>query len=170
MIDEASASVLGFTELSCGEGDSQLAMKDGSPGPDDLDGIELQAAHDVRVLVVDDHAFFRGVLRDLVCATPGFALIGEAACGEEALTASDALAPQFVVMDVRMPGLGGIEAARAMVTRDPGLVVLLISAQELPELALTGLSGPGVSLTHKRNLRGALLHEVWAGREGVASS
>jgi two-component system, NarL family, invasion response regulator UvrY len=168
MIDEASASVFGFSELSCGEGDSQLAMNHGSPGPDDLDGIELQGERDVRVLVVDDHAFFRSVLRDLVCATPGFTLIGEAACGEEALTASDALAPQFVLMDVRMPGLSGIEAARAMVTRDPRLVVLLISAQELPELALTGLSGPGVSLTHKRNLRSALLREVWAGREGVA--
>jgi len=81
----------------------------------------------VGVLVVDDQEVFRGVLRDLVIATPGLELVGEAASGEAALEAVDALSPQMVIMDKRMPGMGGIEASRLVTARDPDLVVLLFS-------------------------------------------
>jgi two-component system, NarL family, invasion response regulator UvrY len=142
-------------------------MNQRSTGLDDLDVTSLRWQHEVRVLVVDDHAVFRGILRDLVAATPGFIVVGEAACGEEALAASDALSPEFVLMDVRMPRVGGVEAARRMMERDPHLVVLLVSAQELPDLPLAGLSGSGMSFAHKWDLRGALLQEIWEGRSGV---
>jgi DNA-binding NarL/FixJ family response regulator len=115
------------------------------------------------VLVVDDHAVFRGVLRDLVAATPGFTVVGEAACGREAVAASDALAVDFVVMDVRMPGVGGVEAARRMIERSPNLLVLLVSAEELPDPALTGVSGQCISVAQKWELRGALLQDLWEG-------
>ena len=63
--------------------------------------------HDpVGVLVVDDQQVFRGVLRELVAATAGMTLLGEAASGEQALDAVDELAPQLVIMDKRMPGDG----------------------------------------------------------------
>ena len=81
----------------------------------------------VQVLVVDDQARFRSVLSELVAGADGMALSGEAASGEEALEAADRLAPQLVVMDVRMPGMSGIEATRRLVAEHPDTVVLLVS-------------------------------------------
>jgi DNA-binding NarL/FixJ family response regulator len=121
----------------------------------------------VRVLVVDDQESFRGVLCELVSATPGFRVVGEAASGEDALPATDALSPQFVLMDVRMPGCGGIEAARALRKRHPGLVVLLVSAQGLPELHAGAFSDAAVSFVSKRDLRGPVLREIWESGRGV---
>jgi DNA-binding NarL/FixJ family response regulator len=119
-------------------------------------------------LVVDDHEFFRSVLCDLVSATPGFRVVGEATCGEDALAATDALTPEFVLMDVRMPGCGGIEAARLLTQRHPGLVVLLISAQELPAFAAGEFSGAAVSFVSKRELGGVVLRQTWESHEAGA--
>jgi len=124
----------------------------------------LHSEADVRVLIVDDQEFFRGVLRELIAATPGFTLVGEAASGEEALSATDELRAEFVVMDIRMPGMGGIEAARALVERHSDRVVLLVSAQALPEIVLTGPAGQAVSFMHKEDLRCSVLREVWEKR------
>src|SRR5690242_8505544 len=82
----------------------------------------------VQVLVVDDQAVFRAVLRDLVNSLDGMAVAAEAASGEEALEAAGRLRPQLVVMDVRMPGMDGIDATRRLVDAHPGTVVLLVSA------------------------------------------
>jgi two-component system, NarL family, invasion response regulator UvrY len=67
---------------------------------------------EIRVLTVDDQDVFRSVLRDVIEVTPGFRLIGEADSGEAALEAVQEVRPQLVLVDVRMPGIGGIEAAR----------------------------------------------------------
>src|SRR5580704_4002180 len=56
-----------------------------------------------RVLVVDDQKVFRDVLRAVVEATPRLRLVGEAACAEDGLLALDALSPEFVILDIRMP-------------------------------------------------------------------
>ncbi len=136
-----------------------------SAEPDDPERSPLGRVGDVRVLVVDDQDFFRGVLCELVSATSGFTVVGKATCGEEALNAADSLSPEFVLMDVRMPGLGGIETARVMMERDPHLVVLLVSAQELPELPHAAFAGPAVSFAHKRDLRDSVLRKAWDGRD-----
>ena len=57
------------------------------------------------VVVVDDQEVFRKALRDLVAATPELVLVGEAQSGEGALAAVEALSPQLVIMDNRMPGM-----------------------------------------------------------------
>jgi DNA-binding NarL/FixJ family response regulator len=87
-------------------------------------------ASGVRILAVDDHPVVREALRDLIAATPDFVLVGLACSGEEALRDVARLSPQLVVMDVVMPGIGGIEAARTMVSRDPSVAVLLISVDD----------------------------------------
>ena len=74
---------------------------------------------DVRVLTVDDQAVFRGIAREVIDATPGFESVGEAASGEEALEAVAELEPQLVLLDVRMPGLDGIEVARRLHATHP---------------------------------------------------
>jgi CheY-like chemotaxis protein len=123
---------------------------------------------DVRVLIVDDQDAFRSVLRELVSATAGFALVREAVSGEDALAAVAELFIEFVVMDVRMPGLGGLAAARALLARRPGLVLLLASAQPLSTPLPTYPSGQEVSFISKERIRPAVLRDVWHA-QGTAS-
>lgn len=113
----------------------------------------------VSVLVVDDHAYFRDVLRDVVAATPGMTLAGEAASGEEAVDVVAALAPRLVIMDKRMQGIGGVEAARRITAQRPGIVVILVSVEE-PRRDLLAASG-AVAFLNKRKLSPAALTALW---------
>jgi DNA-binding NarL/FixJ family response regulator len=126
---------------------------------------------DVRVLVVDDHTYFRGVMGELVAATPGFALVGDATSGEEALAVTLELSPDLVLMDIRMPGAGGLATARLMAKRHPHVVILLVSAFDRDDVA-EELSEMAVSFAPKRELRASVLREVWArateARKGVS--
>jgi DNA-binding NarL/FixJ family response regulator len=79
-----------------------------------------------RVLVVDDHAGCRQALGELVEAA-GFELVGKADSGEAACAAAAALDPDLVLLDVRMPGMGGRAAAAAIAALHPGTVVVLVS-------------------------------------------
>src|SRR6201989_1203420 len=65
----------------------------------------------IRVLTVDDQAVFRRVARDVIEASPGFESVGQAGSGEHALRIVEELAPDLVLLDVRMPGMSGIEVA-----------------------------------------------------------
>jgi DNA-binding NarL/FixJ family response regulator len=113
----------------------------------------------VTVFVVDDQESFRGALRDLVAATEGFTLVGEAASGEAALDAVAELSPNMVILDKRMPGMGGIEAARVLTARHPDVVVVLASVEEMgPELP--GSCG-ATAVVRKQQLSTKLLREVW---------
>ncbi len=74
----------------------------------------------VRVVVVDDHALFRRGLENVLSGEPDLEVVGEAGDGLEALDVCAALAPDVVLMDVRMPGASGIEAARKIHEARPG--------------------------------------------------
>jgi DNA-binding NarL/FixJ family response regulator len=116
---------------------------------------------DVATLVVDDHATFRETLRDLVAAAGGFVLVGDACSGEEAVSAVDRLSPRLVLMDVVMPGIGGIVATRMILNRHPELVVVLISVDD-PGLhpGATAL-GSAVACARKQDLRPEGLSQLW---------
>jgi DNA-binding NarL/FixJ family response regulator len=116
---------------------------------------------DVKIFVVDDHEVFRDVLRDLIAAAPGFLLVGEACSGEEATRAVDLLSPQLVLMDVAMPGIGGVAAARQIVSRYPDIAVVLISVDD-PSLnpGVVAL-GSAVACARKQDLRPWKLRELW---------
>jgi len=86
----------------------------------------------VRVLIVDDQPTYRAVAREVVQATPGFEVIGEAASGEESLQLSSQFLPDLVLMDVNLPGIDGMEATR-LITNSSKAVVFLISTYDSVE-------------------------------------
>ena len=84
----------------------------------------------VRVLVVDDHEAFRMAAAAVVSATDGFQVVGSAASGEASLVAVDELQPDLVLMDIHLPGIDGVESARQILQRQPGIRVLLLSSYD----------------------------------------
>ncbi len=93
---------------------------------------------EVSVLVVDDQQAFRQAMATVVAATDGFALAGSAASGEEAVALARALHPRLVLMDVHLPGIDGLEAARRLCAAGNAPVVVLLSTYEEDELELAG--------------------------------
>jgi two-component system invasion response regulator UvrY len=116
---------------------------------------------DVRVLTVDDQEMFRRVAEDVIIATDGFVVAGEAASGEEALDAVERLAPQLVLCDVRMPGIDGIELARRLAATHPEMVVVLISLAEGADLPSAMQLGEAVPLVRKQDFGPVLLRRLW---------
>jgi pilus assembly protein CpaE len=115
----------------------------------------------VRVLVVDDRAPFRIAAAAVLARTPGFVRVGEAASGEEAVALAAALRPDLVLMDVRLPGITGVEAAAQVVARAPDTVVVLCSTYARADLPFP-IDAPGVAgYLHKEELRPAALRELW---------
>jgi DNA-binding NarL/FixJ family response regulator len=92
---------------------------------------EHVAADTLRVLIVDDHDLFRNGLRNLL-EGEGVQIVGEAAAGQEAVRIVREVAPDVVVMDLNMPGMGGVEATRHITSIAPltRVLVLTISDQD----------------------------------------
>jgi DNA-binding NarL/FixJ family response regulator len=123
-------------------------------------GSDHSATTSVRVLTVDDQELFRGVARDVIDATPGFEAIGEAASGEEGLEAVERLSPELVLLDVRMPGMDGIEVARRLTATHPETVVVLISIEERIDVPSAAQLG-SVPLVRKQDFGPRLLRRLW---------
>lgn len=81
----------------------------------------------IRVLIVDDHLVVRHGIAQLLATAPDVAIVGEAENGEEALLLCQKLHPDIVLMDVRMPGMGGLAAAEAFRRFHPGARVIGLS-------------------------------------------
>jgi DNA-binding NarL/FixJ family response regulator len=121
-----------------------------------------ELAGPVRVLIVDDGPFFQEVARELIDATPGFECAGAACSGEEGVEAADRLRPDLVLMDVRMPGIGGPEAARRISARGNPAVVVLVSADDSLAEALRDDAVP--EIVPKATLCRSLLTRLWEER------
>jgi DNA-binding NarL/FixJ family response regulator len=91
--------------------------------------VERQGQDSLRVLIVDDHDLFRSGLRNLL-EEEGVNIIGEAAAGQEALQIVRELAPDVVVMDLNMPGMGGVEATRHISSIAPLTRVLMLTISD----------------------------------------
>jgi DNA-binding NarL/FixJ family response regulator len=117
----------------------------------------------VRVLTVDDQPVFLEAARALIASTPGFTLAGEACSGLEAIDAAARLEPDMVLLDVRMPGLDGIETARRLSSAHPLTVVVLVSGHDVADVETLAEASGAVALVVKERLRPRLLRELWAG-------
>lgn len=93
----------------------------------------------IRLLLVDDQRLMREGLRTLLELEDGFAVVGEAADGEAAQAAYDALRPDVVLMDIRMPVMDGVEATRRLRARWPDAHVIILTTFDDDEYVFEGL-------------------------------
>ena len=93
----------------------------------------------IRVLLVDDQALLRKGFRMILEEEPGIEVVGEAADGDEAVALTNELRPDVVLMDVRMPGMDGIEATSRIVRNNSTAKVLILTTFDLDEYAFAGL-------------------------------
>lgn len=93
----------------------------------------------VRVVIADDQALVRGGFRMILDATDDVDVVGEAADGAEAVARVAELAPDVVLMDVRMPDVDGIEATRRIVASDSGARIVILTTYDADEYVLAAL-------------------------------
>jgi two-component system, NarL family, invasion response regulator UvrY len=114
----------------------------------------------IRILLADDHAVVRTGFRLLLQARVDIVVAGEAESGEAACQRYIELSPDVVVMDIAMPGMGGIEALRRIRAHDPQARVLALSAHDDPMHARRALREGALGFLSKRSAPEALLEAV----------
>lgn len=115
----------------------------------------------VGVLIVDDHEAFRNAARQVVERTAGFVLLGEASRGEDALELAAGLDPNLIVLDIRMPGIGGIETARRLHAVHPAAAIVLVSTESYDEMPARISSCGAAAFLRKEAFGAASLRALW---------
>jgi DNA-binding NarL/FixJ family response regulator len=123
----------------------------------------LHAEHEVKVLVVDDQDPFRRAMAAVVEATDGFAVVGAVASGEESLEAVRVMRPDLVLMDVNLPGMGGVDATRVISALEPSPVVVLLSTYDEDEFDQAGCGA--AAYISKSAFSPERLIDAWAGAQ-----
>lgn len=93
----------------------------------------------IRVLIADDHPFYREGVRTMLNAEPDIEIAGEASSGEEAIAQAESLQPDVILMDLKMPGIQGIEATRQIMHSRPHIAVLVITMFEADETVFAAM-------------------------------
>jgi DNA-binding NarL/FixJ family response regulator len=121
-----------------------------------------------RVVLADDHPLFREGVASLIGRTDDMALVGEVATGEEAVRLADELLPDVVLMDLKMPGMGGTEATRRIVGHNPHIGVIVLTMFEDEESVFAALKAGARGYVLKDADRGMLLEAIRAVARGEA--
>jgi two-component system, NarL family, invasion response regulator UvrY len=143
-----------------------LARPTGEPAGATLRSMKPQP---VPVLVVDDLASFRRAAAAVIAVTNGFVLAGEAGSGEEAIALLEERPVGLVLLDINMPGMGGLQAAEQIRRRFPDVMVVLLSVLHLDDLPPEALSS-GVRCCHKDRFGPDELEALWAGGNSAPTS
>lgn len=127
----------------------------------------------VRLVMADDHEVTRAGFISLLAGHPEFDVVGQASDGQEALQLCEALRPDIVILDVRMPILNGLGAARLLQQRMPGLKVVIFTMDDSPdhlEAAIAaGAAGYLLKDASREEVIGAL-RQVAAGEDALDSA
>lgn len=125
-------------------------------------------AEPVRILIADDHEIVRDGLRLLLEDEADFVVIGEAGDGVEAVRLTGELQPQVVLMDLRMPGLGGLEAIEQIRAQWPAVAVVILTTYNEDELMVRGLRAGARGYLLKDTRRQTLFDTLRAAARGEA--
>ena len=116
----------------------------------------------VQVLICDDQEAFRSAARQVVNATHGFEVVGEAQTGEESILAAGHLHPDLVLMDFQLPGIDGLEASRRIRAAHPEVAVLLLSTYDAEDFAPRIAGSGAIAFISKAAFGPERLTEAWA--------
>lgn len=122
--------------------------------------MKRHAAASVGVMVVDHQTAFRRAARGVINAA-GFRPLADAGSGAEALRNADHERPDLVLIEVYMPEMDGFEVARRLTSAHPATVVVLVSLEDLADLADEVAACGAVAFLHKRDLLPATLQALW---------
>jgi CheY-like chemotaxis protein len=120
----------------------------------------------IRVLIVDDHAAVRAGLADLMGATGGMVVVGEAVDGYEALALAAELRPDVVLMDVSMPNMSGLEAAHVLTQQQRSVRVLMHSADARGSVVRAAHDAGAVGFLVKGSSTSDIIGAIWAAKAG----
>src|SRR6266568_2856895 len=119
----------------------------------------------IRILIADDHPLFRDGLRALLESVPDLQVMGEAMTGNEVITQAAALQPDVILMDIKMPGLNGIEATRRILQASPHIRILILTMFEDDESVFAAIRAGARGYL----LKGAVQEETLRAIRAVAS-
>jgi DNA-binding NarL/FixJ family response regulator len=122
----------------------------------------------VRILIADDHAPFRSGLRALFEANPDFEIVGEAETGEQAIEMTIQQQPDVVLMDIKMPGLNGIEATRRILQTSPHVSILMLTMFEDDDSVFAALRAGARGYLLKGALKAEILRAIRSVSSGEA--
>jgi DNA-binding NarL/FixJ family response regulator len=122
----------------------------------------------IRVLIADDHVFYREGVRALLGTVPGVSVVGEASTGDEAIARAAELLPEIVLMDLKMPGLNGIEATRHVLAAQPNAGILVITMFDDDDSVFAAMRAGARGYLLKDADRAELVRAITAVRQGEA--
>jgi NarL family two-component system response regulator YdfI len=120
----------------------------------------------IRILIADDHAIVRDGLRLILETNPDFELVGEAADGASAVRLAGGLQPNVVLMDLRMPGMDGLEAIERLCAQVPNSAVVILTTYNEDDLMLRGLRAGARGYLLKDTNRDALFNALYSAARG----
>jgi two-component system, NarL family, response regulator NreC len=122
----------------------------------------------IRILIADDHALIRGGLRTLLAHEPAFQVVAEASNGQEAIEAAQRERPQVAILDIGMPGLNGIEAARRIAAAVPNVQLVMLTVYSDEGYLLNALRAGARGYVLKSSAESEIVDAVRAVSEGKA--
>ena len=120
----------------------------------------------IRVLVVDDHPVVRTGVQGMLASNADFEVVGEASDGEDAIGKVEALNPDVVLMDLRMPGIDGVEATKRIRAKHPGVQVLILTTYDTDEDIVRAVEAGAVGYLLTDSPREELFRGVHAAARG----
>ena len=123
---------------------------------------------EIRVLIADDHPLFRDGMHGLLDSVPDTEVVGEATTGEEAVELAKVLSPDVILMDIKMPGINGIEATREILDKDQAIGILVVTMLEDDDSVFAAMRAGALGYVLKGAEQAEVLRAIRAVANGEA--